>query len=223
MTKSLFAVLLAANALTGCAHLPGVPAPERMVETKVYQAPKPKVLPAKPQAEKPNQDPTYVDHAGTNWSVPAVQPKAVQAIATKPATLEITQPPTRAFRAYPVINSEDKVVDARFSPAVATATWEVNVQGAPVASKVKVTLCDQEGGSEVTEEVTPDELKWPAELAGTDKLTLPLNNRTVLTFLAQAPQATTMQVVVELEDAAGKPLADQDGKPFKLQLPVEVM
>jgi hypothetical protein len=90
-------------------------------------------------------------------------------------------------------------------------------------SKVKVTLRDQAGGSTVTEELAPDELNWPTDLTGAQKLTLPLNNHAVMSFLANAPQATSMQVQVELEDAAGKPLASGDGKPFKLQLPVDVM
>jgi hypothetical protein len=181
------------------------------------------VLQAKPEVGPSDVSPTYVSHEGSNWTFPAPPVPTAAKASPVPVSLEITQVPTRAFRAYPVIGAEDKVVDARFSPAVGTATWEVAIAGSPMVSKVKLTLSDQAGGSVVEEELGPDALRWPTDLTGQHELTLPLNNPIVLKFLSSAPSATAMNVVVQLVDAEGKPLAGKNGKPFQLQLPVDVM
>lgn len=226
--KSLVAAQLGTVALSGCAHLPGSAA-EPLTETKVYRAPHVTVLPAKATAEVPSQDPNYVDHSVSNWTTPAAPAaKALTAAgaakAQEPAYLEIKEVPTRAFRAYPVYDAlETNVVDARFSPAIAAATWAVETHGSPIVGKVKLTLADDAGKASLTQELTPDELKLPSDLTGKDSLTLPLANAAVKAFLAKSPDVTHITVTAELEDAAGQPLPNKDGKPFQLTLPVDVM
>jgi hypothetical protein len=224
MTKSLFAILLTANALAGCAQLPGVPAPEQVVETKVYRAPHAKVLPAKLEAEKPGQDPNYVSHDVTNWTTPSVPTPAPKAAAGKtPAYLEVAEVPTRAFRAYPVFDFKDQVVDARFSPANADPTWELSAVGDAIVSKVKVELVDDGGTHKDAFEVSADELALPAKLEATQVIKLPLGNPGFISFLGQCPDTKKVQLTATLEGPDGKPLANRDGKPVSLVLPIDVM
>jgi hypothetical protein len=223
MTKSLFAVLLAANALTGCAHLPGVPAAERVVETKVYHAPKPKVLPAKPESETPSQDPTYVDHGTTNWSFPATPSSGSKAAANTPAYLEIAEVPTKAFRAYPVFDYKDQVVDTKFSPASAKAAWQLTTNRPSIVSKVKVELVDDSGTHTGGFEVDAKDLDLPATAGSSLDLQVPLGNPEFSRFLTQCPDTKKVTLTATLEGPDGNQLTDRSGKVVTLNLPIDVM